>query len=150
VVQYRRSASEGRVMQRTRVLLACTLLLVAAGIVGGLVVLAVASEEDVTPPVAVELKRATVELHQAQTAIAACMAGASRATLDSGVIAWDGSPGQVVCTVDSTVYDAAQFLQDTFKATYDVDLDGQIYNGTPISWSGIAWDDVNLGWVEAE
>jgi hypothetical protein len=38
-------------MQRTHVLLACTLLLVAAGIVAGLVALAMASEEDVTPPV---------------------------------------------------------------------------------------------------
>jgi hypothetical protein len=38
-------------MQRTRVLLACTLLLLAAGIVGGLVALAVSTEEDVTPPV---------------------------------------------------------------------------------------------------
>jgi hypothetical protein len=42
-------------MQRTRILLACTLLLVAAGLVAGLVVLAVAKEEDSTPPVISEV-----------------------------------------------------------------------------------------------
>jgi hypothetical protein len=49
-------------MQRTHILLACTLLLVAAGLVAGLVVLAVAKEEDSTPPVISEVS-ATLVAH---------------------------------------------------------------------------------------
>jgi PKD repeat protein len=94
------------------------------------------------------LDAAKTELHQAQTAIAACMADAGADQLDAVVIAWDGSPGHVLA--DSGNYDAADYLDGAFNGLYDVDLHGEITNGDPNDWgSSIVWDMGFKNWVLA-
>jgi hypothetical protein len=94
------------------------------------------------------LEAAKTELHQAQTAIATCMADAGAGQLDAVVIAWDGSPGHVLA--DSGNYDAADYLHGTFNGLYDVDLEGKITNGDPNDWgSSIVWDMGFKNWVLA-
>jgi prepilin-type N-terminal cleavage/methylation domain-containing protein len=97
------------------------------------------------------LESAKTELHQAQTAIVACMAEAGASELDAAAADWDGSSGVIEATSGSVTYDAADsLLGATFKALYDVNIDGEIYNAslpTTGGWSGVAWDtDIN-GWV---
>ena len=92
------------------------------------------------------LEAAKTELHQAQTAIVACMADAGASQLDSAVGGWDGGTGQV--TAGSGAYDAANYLYGKFKATYDVGKDGTIKQGYPGSWSGIKWG-ANGTWEKA-
>ncbi len=100
------------------------------------------------------LEAATTELHQAQTAIAACMADGGVARLDAAVPTpgWDGSAGVVQCTpvVGGTVYDAADsILGKQFKAGYIINIDGEIIGATlPATgaWSGIRWNAGLNGW----
>ena len=88
-----------------------------------------------------ELEGATAELHEAQTAIAACMGNAGITEFNADVTGWDGSPGIVKAGGD----DAANYLGGkTFKATYDVAKSGDIIHGTNVSWIGIVWG--TTGW----
>jgi|GEM_PF-3802538 len=88
-----------------------------------------------------ELERATAELHEAQTAIATCMANAGITEFNADVTGWDGGPGIVKAGGD----DAANYLGGkTFKATYDVSKSGDIIHGTSVSWIGIVWG--TTGW----
>jgi type IV pilus assembly protein PilA len=93
------------------------------------------------------LQAANTELHQAQTAIIACMADAETAQLDAAASAWDGSPGGVQATSGNITYDAADYVYGTFRATYDVLVDGSIETGYQGDWGdGISWDDANKNW----
>ena len=88
-----------------------------------------------------ELEGATAELHEAQTAIATCMANAGTTEFDADVTGWDGRPGIVKAGGD----DAANYLGGkTLKATYDVAKSGHIIRGTNVSWIGIVWG--TTGW----
>ena len=93
------------------------------------------------------LQAANTELHQAQTAIIACMADAETAQLDAAASAWDGSAGGVEATSANVTYDAASYLYGTFRATYDVAQDGSIGAGSPVDWGdGITWGPDN-NWI---
>ncbi len=96
------------------------------------------------------LESAKTELHQAQTAIAACMAEAGASELDAAATDWDGSSGVIEATNGSVTYDAADSLMGAqFKALYDVDVTGEITNGslpTTGGWSGIQWNTSINGW----
>ncbi len=98
--------------------------------------------------VAGDAAAANTELQQAQAAIAACMAEAAAASLDAAVVGWDGSAGWATCTVGSIFYDAWDHLLPdvSFKATYDLSQDGNIINGTSVSWNGVTWDSVAFHW----
>jgi hypothetical protein len=95
-------------------------------------------------------ERANVEVHQAQTAVAAAMADAGVATLDGpGDQTWDGSAGQI----SAGGVDPAHFITEPFKATYTFADDGQMIgaaNGGPAgSWSEVAWSTTEVQWVDA-
>ncbi len=95
-----------------------------------------------------ELEAARTELHQAQTAITACLYEAGRSQLDSAARAWDGRPDQVTCTVGVQAYDAADYLHVAgFKARYDVDVNGDISRGRNVSWLGVRWDAAVRQWA---
>jgi PKD repeat protein len=81
---------------------------------------------------------ATTEVNQAKKAIQACLSAAGKTALDSGVLAWDGSRGQVT----SGGKDAADYLGvwKTFRATYIVEVDGDITQGTDVSWGCVYWN----------
>jgi prepilin-type N-terminal cleavage/methylation domain-containing protein len=99
------------------------------------------------------LEAAKTELHQAQTAIAACMsdAGSGTLTANNNTTGWDGSAGEVYCVAGSpaVTYDAHSYLHGTFKAFYTVDPNGDITGiGTSgYTWSGIHWDATVGNWV---
>ena len=97
------------------------------------------------------LEAAKTELHQAQTAVAACMAdaGSGLLTANDNTNGWDGSPGEVYCVVNATTYDANDYIHGLFKANYTVQPDGDIDGiGTgSFTWSGIHWDDNENNWV---
>lgn len=82
---------------------------------------------------------ANQELNQARQAILDCLEKAGADQLDAAVLAWDGSYDKV--TAGGGAKDAADYLtKKPFRATYDVALDGAIYNGAPGSWgSEIVW-----------
>jgi prepilin-type N-terminal cleavage/methylation domain-containing protein len=86
------------------------------------------------------LQAANTELHQAQTAIIACMADAETAQLDAAASAWDGSASAVEATSANVTYDAANYIYGTFRGTYDVGQDGSIGTGNSNEWGdGITW-----------
>jgi len=80
------------------------------------------------------------ELNQARQAVGDCLDKAGVAQLDAAFEGWDGSAGKV--TAGGGAKDAANYLaKKPFKATYDVALNGTIYDGDPGTWgSGIVWD----------
>jgi PKD repeat protein len=82
---------------------------------------------------------ANQELNQARQAIEDCLDKAGVAQLDAAVAGWDGSADMVMA--GSGAKDAADYLtKKPFKATYDVALDGAIYDGNPGAWgSQIVW-----------
>jgi len=96
------------------------------------------------------VEAANTELHQAQTAIAAAMADAGVGTVDATAAAWDGTAGVVEATSTAAVpvtYDAADYLMGrAFKATYQVDINGNIVAGTNVSWSKVTWS--GNGWIK--
>jgi len=93
------------------------------------------------------LQAANTELHQAQTAIIACMADAETAQLDAAATGWDGSAGAVEATSANVTYDAASYLYGTFRATYDVTIEGAIVSGAAVDWGdGITWGPDN-NWI---
>jgi PKD repeat protein len=83
---------------------------------------------------------ANSELNQARQAVNDCLSKAGVAQLDAAFEGWDGSAGKV--TAGGGAKDAADYLaKKPFKATYDVALNGTIYNGAPGTWgSDIVWD----------
>ena len=100
------------------------------------------------------LEAAKTELHQAQTAVAACMADVGSAALDpagvppSGaadrlVAGWNGQANVTSATVAGVTSDANQFIHGLFKASYIVEDDGDITGvADPTVWgSGVTWDD---------
>ena len=99
----------------------------------------------------IEVLPANTELHQAQTAVVACMADAGVGQFAADPPLWDGTSGKV--TVGG--YDAANYLSHTFKASYDFDIHGNLVsaNLTPApgntAWIGIKWDTGTLSWVPA-
>lgn len=95
------------------------------------------------------LQAANTELHQAQTAIIACMADAETAQLDAAAPAWDGGPAAVEATgAGNITYDAASYIYGLFRGTYDVDQGGSITSGDSSDWGvGIMWDVTNNNWT---
>jgi PKD repeat protein len=91
---------------------------------------------------------ANSEYNQARQAVQRCLTAAGKSVLDSPVSAWDGSRGEVT----AGGIDAADYLGvwKTFKATYDVDVNGKITSGTDVSWGCVFWDPKGMmgkgGW----
>ncbi len=98
------------------------------------------------------LEAAKTELHQAQTAVAACMAdaGSGILTVNNNTTGWDGTAGQVYCVVNTTTYDGNDYIHGLFKAHYNVEPDGDISGiGTGLyTWSGIHWSGAEHNWVK--
>ena len=96
------------------------------------------------------VQAANTEMHNAKTAVAACMYDANKATLTLHA-AWDGTTGKVTATSDNgSTIDAASFVNGAFKATYTFSVDGTLTlganGGANGSWSGIVWDTAILQW----
>jgi len=94
---------------------------------------------------------ANVELNQARKALEDCLSAAGKTQLDSPVpdkwpITWNGSRGKVT----AGGRDVADYLGvwRTFKATYDVDVNGDIDSGTdpPGGWGCVKWTLTGMGW----
>jgi len=88
------------------------------------------------------LEAARTELHQAQTAVAACMADAGVPQLNISAGAWWGGEADTIYTVDALdqTYDAADYVHGVFEGLYYVELNGDISDGNPNEWgSGIVW-----------
>jgi PKD repeat protein len=84
---------------------------------------------------------ANSELNQARQAIEDCLRDAGMTQLDSDVVGWDGSRGEVTAGKDSR--DAADYLKvwKPFKAAYDVEAyGGVIVSGTDVSWGCVRWN----------
>jgi len=90
---------------------------------------------------------ANAELHQAQTAIADCMADAGVTALSSynDKTGWDGSRG----VIQAKGYDAADYLHGTFKAHYLVNKNGDIVGAVNDAWRGLRWDSAKHRWTYA-
>lgn len=90
---------------------------------------------------------ANAELHEAQTAIVACMADAEVATLSrySDTTGWDGSRG----VIQANGYDAADYLHGAFKAHYLVNENGDIVGAVNDAWRGLRWDNAKHRWTYA-
>jgi hypothetical protein len=102
-----------------------------------------------------DLQAAKTEMHNAKTAVAACMYEANKATLTLHA-AWDGTSGKVTATIDNgSTVDASSFLNSAFRATYTFDVNGSLVSATltpapgNTAWTGIKWDPVTLSWVQA-
>jgi len=102
------------------------------------------------------LQAANTELHQAQTAIIACMADVGTASLtapaSNATASWNGTSGVVYVNLGgNTTSDAANFVYGLFKAKYTVNNDGSISGGVcnyTGGWGdGIEWDYTNDNWV---
>lgn len=94
------------------------------------------------------LEAAKTELHQAQTAVAACMADAGTGLLqtwDEDAPGWGGELG----TVYYGNYDAGDYVHGLFKAFYFVRQDGEIIGVDPLTetWNGVHWDTDVGNWV---
>ena len=89
------------------------------------------------------LEAARTELHQAQTAVAACMADAGVSQLNISAAAWWGGEQDVIYTVAGSplvTYDAADYVHGVFEGEYYVELNGDITDGHALDWgSGIVW-----------
>ena len=110
------------------------------------------STEDVGP--ANNLQAANAEMYKAETAVTACMAEANKSTLTLHA-AWNGTAGKVTATADDlSTIDAANFIDDAFRATYTFDVEGTLVSATltpspgNTAWTGIKWDPATLSWVE--
>jgi len=97
------------------------------------------------------VEAANTELHQAQTAIVVCMAEAEAAKLDAAVTKWNGTDTPAALTATSsnnTQYNAKDYIHrgTAFKATYNVDIYGNIISGENVSWGNVTWGD--NGWTK--
>jgi prepilin-type N-terminal cleavage/methylation domain-containing protein len=109
------------------------------------------------------VQSANTELHQVQTAVIACMADAEAASLAyplSGNTTWwaGGNATSPYATAGTVTYYASDYVFGPFRASYQINSEGQILQGsinatshpeigTP--WSGIVWDSDNMNWKSA-
>jgi len=93
-----------------------------------------------------EVDRANAELHQAQSAIAACMAEAEVDKLSryDDSTGWKGSPG----VIQADGCDAADYVHGIFRAFYLVDENGDIVGVANHVWGDLQWDSVLGQWTE--
>jgi hypothetical protein len=93
-----------------------------------------------------EVDRANAELHQAQTAIASCMAEAEVDKLSNynDTTGWNGSPG----VIQANGCDAADYVHGIFRASYLVDENGDIVGVANHVWGDLQWDSVLGEWTE--
>lgn len=100
------------------------------------------------------VQAANTELHNAKTAVAACLFDANTSQL-STYTAWNGSSGKVQATGtadngSSVTTDAANYVNGAFKATYTFNVSGTLTGatngGANGSWSGIAFNTTTLAW----
>jgi hypothetical protein len=98
------------------------------------------------------LEAAKTEFHQAQTAVAACMADAGSGSLSEyeNATGWNGELGVIVATDGVSNFDAGDYVHGLFKAYYLVKDDGEIQGVDPATetWSGVHWDDTVGNWVK--
>ncbi len=96
------------------------------------------------------LQAANTELHQAQTAIVACMADAESSIL-SGAGVWSGGAEVHATGADSTIYYASNYTYGPFRAAYTVTTTGSIEDGNAMitgGWgSSIIWDGTFSNWM---
>ena len=95
------------------------------------------------------LQAANVEADNAKLAITACLADAGALELDAGKADWKGAEAEVKATsAAGDTYDAADYLEGTFKATYDVLICGTITAAAADEWGvdNIEWDTDNSCW----
>jgi hypothetical protein len=106
----------------------------------------VSPEGGITAGGPTDVDRANAELHQAQSAIAACMADAGVDKLSSynDTTGWNGSPGMI----QADGCDAANYVHGTFRALYLVDENGDIVGVASHAWSGLQWDSALDEWTE--
>jgi len=99
----------------------------------------------ISPSPPSSLEQAKTGLHQAQTAIAACMADAGTGFLTTyePTTGWDGSQG----VITANGYDAADYIHGIFKAHYLVTENGDIVGAINDSWVGLHWDAELARWV---
>ena len=100
------------------------------------------------------VQAANTEMHNAKTAVAACMYEANMGELVGASYAWTGDNDTTNCpraTGTMTSY-ASSFVNGKFKATYTFIKDGTLTGATltpatgNTSWSGITWDATTLAW----
>ncbi len=101
------------------------------------------------------VQAANTELHNAKTAVAACLYDANKSQLTLHA-PWDGTAGKVTATADDlSTIDASSYINGTFKATYTFDVNGTLTSATltpapgNTAWTGIKWDSGTLSWVQA-
>ena len=102
------------------------------------------------------LQAANTELHQAQTAIIACMADGGTGLLatpsGNATTTWSGESGKITAVANIT-YDAADYIYGPFRATYTVNGYGEILSGNCTGdgqWgSGIRWNTDTGAWEPA-
>ena len=95
------------------------------------------------------LQAANVEADNAKLAITACLADAGALELTAWDATWDGSDTKVTATsAAGDTYDAADYLEGTFKATYEVLKCGTINDAAANLWGveNIEWDGTNSCW----
>ena len=102
------------------------------------------------------VQAANTEMHNAKTAVAACMYAGNVSQVTNIGTAWNGdnttSPRALNGVPASS---AAEFVNGTFKASYVFLADGSLVSGSVVGttlvtgatpWSGVAWDTATLAW----
>jgi len=99
------------------------------------------------------VQAANTEMHNAKTAVAACMYDANKSVLASVPASpgWTGNQTtSPTATGDNGTVYASSFVNGAFKASYLFSTDGTLISGTNGgangSWSGIVWDGAILQW----
>ena len=102
------------------------------------------------------VQAANTEMHNAKTAVAACMYQANVSSV-TNLAGWTGdnatSPRAVGATETSSAFD---FVNGSFKATYTFTADGTLVTsgaGIPVNketggWSGIVWNTTTAAWAK--
>ncbi len=112
------------------------------------------------------VQSANTERHQADTAIAACLADAGAAQLTTGNYTanltyynpnslWNGTSGVIAAyNALGQRFDAADYLATKkFKAAYNVTQSGSISGASLVTncanpWTGVQWDPVGNEWIK--
>jgi len=103
------------------------------------------------------LQAANTELHQAQTAIIACMADGETGLLTTpsgnSTANWSGEADTITVVVGGDTFDAENYIYGPFRATYTVNGYGEILSGTCDAsgqWgTGITWNAAVGAWETA-
>lgn len=106
-----------------------------------------------------DVAAANTELHNAKTAVTACLFDANTSVLATSG-AWNGSAGVITATGTSdngspVTTDASSYINGTFRATYTFDANGDLVSATltpapgNTAWTGIKWDISTRIWVQA-